>query len=307
MNRVHDTTGTPMAATFDLDIVDGTVSLVLNSAGGATGYGGVPRNADYARGLETILRRLAQLGATLTDAYVDSSQVQHLPLDQRRLNVTDWPYPIRLVDVTDFDALRLRLTGAQKAIGKSSAGNQRKRTRLQIEVPGFPPTSDSIDRLALVISLSQTPPSSEPDVGQASKGTSAGQGFSADTPTKLAVEAAAMAAAQLHYEQKGWKVADVSAKESYDLLCHRGDERLRVEVKGSTLPPARILLTPNEVSHALAHTGGVALFVLSDIAITTRDGVPTGTGGTAAVFEPWLLDLDRLTATGYSYALDGLS
>jgi hypothetical protein len=115
-----------------------------------------------------------------------------------------------------------------------------------------------------------------------------------------------MAAARQHYEQEGWNVTDVSTRESYDLRCERGDERMRVEVKGSSQARARILLTPNEVSHALAHAGNVALFMLSDITITTQDGAPVATGGTPAVFEPWVLDLERLTATGYSYALDGL-
>jgi hypothetical protein len=51
--------------------------------------------------------------------------------------------------------------------------------------------------------------------------------------------------------------------------------------------------------------GKVALFVLSDIMMTVQDGVPVATGGTRTVVDPWQLELNRLTPTGYSYALDG--
>jgi hypothetical protein len=41
-----------------------------------------------ARGLETLLERLGQLRATLTDAYVDSDRVKHLPSDERLADMT---------------------------------------------------------------------------------------------------------------------------------------------------------------------------------------------------------------------------
>ena len=60
MFRVHDAAGEPISATFDVEVLDGEVTLVLYTAGGGVGPGGIPRNADYPRGLETILRRCAQ-------------------------------------------------------------------------------------------------------------------------------------------------------------------------------------------------------------------------------------------------------
>ena len=222
MLLVHDSDGLPLAAAFELGLANGELSLVMHSAGGAGQKGGVPRNADYAQGLELLLRRLGQLGGSLTDGYVDSARVQQLPLAQRRLVVPDKPYPIQLDSITDFEVLRKRLTGAQKAIGKSSSGNERKRIRLQLQVPGLPPTPESVDKLSLILpELSEWPPSEETEPPAPGAGSS-GQGFSQDTPTKLAVEAAAMKAAREHYEGQHWKVTDVSLQKlGYDLLCER--------------------------------------------------------------------------------------
>jgi hypothetical protein len=323
--RVHDSNGMPMAATFDIGIIDGAISLLFNSAGGKSSQeGGIARNADYAPGLELVLQRLGQVRAILIDAYVDSSRVQQLPLEERRLDIADWPYPIHLSRVNDFDTFRKRLTSAQRLIGKvdkTKGGNERKRVRMQLEVPGFPPTSDSADRLSLIISESQVlfepqpsiPPSkvqsgSRQSIAKSQGGGSSGQGFITDVPTKLAIEAAAMDAAIKHYEDQKWSVQDVSTdKVGYDLLCERGDERLCVEVKGTTQPPKSVLVSRNEVSFALANPDRAALFVLSDIEIEMRDGIPIARGGKATLLEPWTVELDRLSATGYNYALDGLT
>lgn len=75
-------------------------------------------------------------------------------------------------------------------------------------------------------------------------------------------------------------------------------------MKGSTQPLARVLLTPREVSHALANAEIVALFVLSDIKVVSSDGAPMAGGGTPTIFDPWTLDPTRLSPTGYSYSLD---
>ena len=319
MLRVHDSTGAPMAATFEVGVVDGAISLLFNSAGGKPAKeGGVARNADYAKGLEIVLRRLGQLGSTITDAYVDSQRMQDQPLDFRRLDVPSWPYPIHLGGVIDFDAFRKRLTGAQRLIGKADktkGGNERKRVRIQLEVPGFPPSSDSASRLGLVLSVSAILSQVEQAIAlidtsstpQPSPGSSGGQGFISDVATKLAIEAAAMKAARNHYEAEDWSVKDVSAaKVGYDLLCERRDHRLCVEVKGTTQPPKSVLVSRNEVAFALANPESAVLFVLSDIVISTRHGAPVASGGTPMLIEPWKVELERLSATGYNYALDGL-
>lgn len=312
MFRVHDAAGEPITATFDVEAQHENLSLVLHSAGGGASrkLGGIPRNVDYPQGLELLLRRLGQIDATLTDAYVDSDRVQALPVSSRRLEIQDRPYPIHLADVDDYDGLRRGLTRAQRSIGStaSSGGNERRRIRLVLTVPTFDSSDASADRLALVIAHTQDgsaavgDPQSETVAATPPQG--GGQGFITDTAAKLAIEAFAMSAARTHYEGQGWTVEDVSSNRSYDLLCSREGVERRVEVKGSTRPLARVLLTPNEVSHALANADVIALFVLSDIYITTSNGTPVARGGTPTVFDPWTLDPTRLSPTGYSYTLD---
>lgn len=301
-----------------MEVAKRSIALVFSSGGGKPPKGGtIPRNADYAEGLKLILRRLAQLDATITDAYVDSSKVQKLPLAERRLDIRGCSYPIRLSELTDFDALRKRLTGAQKLIGKrdkTKGGNERKRIRILLKAPGFPVNSESADRLGLILSEpAALPPNGDtseqlPDKGRTSGSGRGGQGFNTDVATKLVVEDAAMKAARKHYTDRKWHVTDVSAKKiGYDLLCVRGGERLCVEVKGTTQSPKSVLVSPNEVSFALANPQRSVLFVWSDIVISTeKDGTPIASGGVPMVLQPWKIEIDRLSAVGYNYALDGL-
>jgi hypothetical protein len=226
------------------------------------------------------------------------------------MEVQGWSYPIRLAEVADYDGLRRGLTRAQRSIGStaSSGGNERRKIRLVLTVPGFDVSDASADRLALIVAHSQAPSAaaagaqSGPVPSTPAKG--GGQCFITDTAAKLAIEAFAMNAARDHYMGEGWTVKDVSSNHSYDLLCTRDGAERRVEVKGSTQPLARVLLTPNEVSHALANAETVALFVLSDIEITNADGAPVARSGNATLFDPWKLDPTRLSPTGYSYTLD---
>ena len=69
-----------------------------------------------------------------------------------------------------------------------------------------------------------------------------------------------------YFANLGWSViTDVSRSRCFDLLCHHETDELRVEVKGTTSPGDRILLTRNEVTHARRMFPRVALYVLADI------------------------------------------
>jgi len=93
----------------------------------------------------------------------------------------------------------------------------------------------------------------------------------------------------------------------YDLLCELDGKCWHIEVKGTTQAPKSVLVSPNEVSFALAHPQTAVLFVLSNIVITKPDGVALATGGVPLPIEPWEVQMERLSATGYTYALDGLT
>jgi hypothetical protein len=110
-----------------------------------------------------------------------------------------------------------------------------------------------------------------------------GQGWGGSAEGRKFIETYAMELAVHHYSQLWCEVLDVSATQPFDLLCRDGDRELRVEVKGTTSFGMSILLTRNEVRHAEANTGRMALFVVSEITAN-----PAGCyGGAIRVIEPW--------------------
>src|ERR1051326_324679 len=113
-----------------------------------------------------------------------------------------------------------------------------------------------------------------------------GEGFQLDQEAKGAGEAHAMNKAAEFYAQD-WHVEDVHGRESYDLICRRGDEVKHVEVKGTTTDGTEVILTPNEVRHAQEYSG-TALFVVSNITVSrAEDGTVTATGGNHHCYHPW--------------------
>jgi hypothetical protein len=136
---VHPTSddGSPLNAEYSVVPDDPHLSLILESAGGRSAAAGQARNSDYRAALTLLLRRLGERLAVVTDALVDSTNTRGLPEAQRRV-ITG---PIALSEVTDFVALRRSLTTAQGRIGQTAgapkAGNNSKRLRLLLEVPGY--------------------------------------------------------------------------------------------------------------------------------------------------------------------------
>jgi Protein NO VEIN, C-terminal len=99
-----------------------------------------------------------------------------------------------------------------------------------------------------------------------------------------------------HYSRVWPAVQDVSATEPFDLLCLGGGRQRRVKVKGTAASGDCVLLTRNEVRHARAYRGQVALFLVSHVEI---DSSGTARGGRILQFEPWDIDLNRLEAIAY--------
>jgi predicted RNA-binding protein with PUA-like domain len=130
-------------------------------------------------------------------------------------------------------------------------------------------------------------------------------GFQRDAAMRIAVERRAMDVVMEYYQQAGWQVHDVSAQQSYDLLCTRSDaQELRVEVKGTTGDGSQVLLTTNEVLHARTHYPRVALCVVAHIRVSlTAAGTPEAGEGNLTVFDPWRVDDGRLAPVTYAYSL----
>ena len=58
--------------------------IALLSRGGSK-KNNTARNSDYSEGLKHILNRIQKSGLSISDVFVDSSRVQHLSLDERRI------------------------------------------------------------------------------------------------------------------------------------------------------------------------------------------------------------------------------
>jgi hypothetical protein len=130
-----------------------------------------------------------------------------------------------------------------------------------------------------------------------------GQGYGLSSKARKVVEDRAMSMA-IGYFSKSWEmVKDVSANSSYDLLCIRDQEELRVEVKGTTGDGHSISFTKNEVKEA--NEPGYALFLVSEINLEEKnEESPTAHGGICRVFYPTSFKSDSLHAISYRYDLD---
>jgi hypothetical protein len=176
--------------------------------------------------------------------------------------------------------------------------------------PGYDGLSDVLPVLESILGLGSFGPVLE--VEEVREETAAvagrkpsGQGFRTSTEHRRVVELHAMVEANAHFGQMWTSVTDVSATESYDLLCRSEDgTELRVEVKGTTSTGSAVLLTPNEVVHARSQYPNTARFVLSGIVLgRSAEGALTASGGTAFVLQPWVPEDGSLKPTGFEYQL----
>lgn len=129
-------------------------------------------------------------------------------------------------------------------------------------------------------------------------------GFLKDALLRKAIETHAVATATAHYGRLKYKVEDVGAKRSYDLLLTRKGEVRHVEVKGSTVRAAAVELTRNEVVHS-REAVVCDLFVVHNIGYVRKSagGGYRTFGGISQLFEDWRANDRDLAVTRYRYAL----
>jgi|SRR5579875_1583773 len=102
-------------------------------------------------------------------------------------------------------------------------------------------------------------PAASPEVDEAASNAATealesqgGQGFQVDADLRIAIDGYAMKNAMNHYHEIGWDTEDVHTQYlGYDLICRSGTETRHVEVKGTVTDGKTLILTPNEVRHAL--------------------------------------------------------
>ncbi|GAB3875426.1 DUF3578 domain-containing protein [Terrabacter terrigena] len=132
------------------------------------------------------------------------------------------------------------------------------------------------------------------------------QGFRLSVEEKLAIEKHAVrVATQFLVSSAGgkWTVKDVGATSSYDLDARRGDERLYVEVKGTTSLGEEVILTRNEVDlHRAQHPNNM-LVVVSSIDLDRDVTPPLASGGNVRVESPWLIAEESLSPMAYRYTV----
>src|SRR5208337_3261728 len=119
---------------------------------------------------------------------------------------------------------------------------------------------------------------------------SQGQGFARTPQERKAIEDCAMKSAKKYFKGLDFTVEDVSARRSYDLVCSRPNLEIHVEVKGSTTDGKAIVLTNNEVKHALDEKFTCALFILHSIKLNKGKA----SGGTKVIWNPWQIEKVRL-------------
>jgi hypothetical protein len=147
-------------------------------------------------------------------------------------------------------------------------------------------------------------PQDDAPANRPAKGTR-GQGFQVLTEARLAVERQAMAIAIDVLKAEGWEVHDVSASESFDILCLRGDTRRFAEVKGTIGAGEQIILTANEVAFATAHQANMILVVVAGIELQ-RDhaGRIVASKGGPTLYRSWAPVAADLAPIAYTYALN---
>lgn len=127
-----------------------------------------------------------------------------------------------------------------------------------------------------------------------------GRRFSAAENT--AIEERAVQVTREHFEKNlGYVTEDVGKTRSYDVHATKGDDVVKVEVKGTTTNGAQVVLTRNEVNlHRAVHPNN-ALAVVRNIALDRNDDQPVATGGELKLVMPWEIDEGGLVPIAYDY------
>lgn len=161
-----------------------------------------------------------------------------------------------------------------------------------------PESTGYVDQGELLVSKIESPNS----FGRKSR-NSRGQGFVSDVLVKKAIELRAISIATEYYQEKGFTVEDRGAYESFDLSCKKDNIERRAEVKGTTTDGATVLLTKNEVDHALSGDVPVDLIVVHKIEVLRSPDGPLAFGGQLIIFENWKPKLEHLTPISFTYRI----
>ncbi|MFF7802057.1 MrcB family domain-containing protein [Streptomyces olivaceus] len=166
--------------------------------------------------------------------------------------------------------------------------------RLAPHIPGDPaPEVLEAERTAAIVAGRRT--------RRAARPMRSGQGFRLTAGERSAIERYSVAAATAYFEAQGWNVKDVGNRESFDLELKRGEELLRVEVKGTTSAGHDVILTRAEVEKQRRYYPANALVVVHSIVLDRTAADPVASGGVLHCTSPWEIADDDLTVISYAY------
>lgn len=303
MITINDCHGKPLDAMCSVAGTTTGCEITFECRGGTKGTSNA-RNLEYMDGLDAVLRRLASLQAVLVNAFLDTKTTTRLglSLEDRRLNMPGFAFPVFLSPGLDLVRLRNELCAVQRPIGRTAdakgAGNNTKRFSIVCDwgAGGAPLDLSAIalgDGVANRGNLDESPRRQFP----------ATQGRGLSTPEKHAVERHAMQMAAVFLSHEWPSVTDISKTEPCDLLCKRGADQLWVEVKGTIGRAGKVLVTRNEVIFARKHHPDTALCVVHGIHLSADPEDPKATGGAILVERPWSPADERLIATQFEYVV----
>ncbi|WP_232462585.1 MrcB family domain-containing protein [Bordetella genomosp. 9] len=126
------------------------------------------------------------------------------------------------------------------------------------------------------------------------------QGIGLTTTERKAVELHAMHVATEFLRSEGFTCDDKSAIESFDILARRGEQELKIEVKGTTSDLCEsILMTRNEIELHRRKKGTTGLLIISQVQLNRSDAEPIASGGIIDAFIPWDIDQWALEPIAY--------
>jgi hypothetical protein len=135
----------------------------------------------------------------------------------------------------------------------------------------------------------------------AGKSRPRGAGFRQNKQERDLIEKHAEDMAAARYAAEGWKVKRKGAP--FDLELTRGEEKLTVEVKGTTSRGEKVVLTLNEVEHHAKAYPNNALVVVRDILLDRSTSPPSASGGKLFERRPWSIEDDALQVISYKYTV----
>jgi len=116
------------------------------------------------------------------------------------------------------------------------------------------------------------------------------QGFRLSAADRKAIEMRAMDVTRDYLIENGYEITDTYKNNPFDILAKRGDEALKVEVKGSTAKFVdAVMMTRNEVRLHKDEAGSTALAIVSDIALSSDDA-GQATGGRLEFLNSWSIE-----------------